>query len=110
MNQHAFNRHSKHYYLSLYPAFMDIIPEPSCSTPLDVASPYVAFDADAVIEDPADIAPTTVDGNVTAVVVVEANISEDVATDSGESTNVADIITSSDTTVGAPSATTNASH
>ncbi|KAG8047770.1 hypothetical protein GUJ93_ZPchr0008g12278 [Zizania palustris] len=69
----------------------------SSSTPFDVASPYAAFHVDAVANDLVDISPTIVARDVTTVVIIEANISEDVATRSSESTIIADVITSFDT-------------
>ncbi|KAG8069371.1 hypothetical protein GUJ93_ZPchr0005g16063 [Zizania palustris] len=49
-------------------------------------------------------------GDVTVALVVKANISEDITTDSGESATASDIIMSYDTTARAPSTTVDASH
>ncbi|KAG8052502.1 hypothetical protein GUJ93_ZPchr0001g32460 [Zizania palustris] len=105
MSQHAFNRHSTHYFLSLNPVFMDIDPEPS-SNPLDVD---VAFNADSVADGPVDTSSSIVARDVTTMVIVKANISKDVATDSGESAAIGDIITSSNATAEASTAIADAS-
>ncbi|KAG8088521.1 hypothetical protein GUJ93_ZPchr0010g7917 [Zizania palustris] len=70
----------------------------------------MAFDVDAAADDPTfdSVAPITED--VAVATIVEANISEDIVTSSGESTIVADIITSSDATAKDLSTTTDASH
>ncbi|KAG8100838.1 hypothetical protein GUJ93_ZPchr0013g34056 [Zizania palustris] len=58
--------------------------QPSSSTPLDVASLYSTFDADAMAYDPTNILPAIVAGYVATTVTIKANIPNNVAADSSE--------------------------
>ncbi|KAG8084082.1 hypothetical protein GUJ93_ZPchr0010g9676 [Zizania palustris] len=70
----------------------------------------MAFYTNVIAEDPTDTSLAIVAGDVTTTVVVESNISEDNSIGSSESAIFADIITSFDADVEAPSATVDASH